>query len=63
MRYRMKGFPMAKVFYRGSDSALLAGANNFSSLISAGPVPLGLTPALATNYGTLNHYCPASLWC
>ena len=45
---------MARVFYRGTDSVLLAGANNFSTLISAGPVPLGLVPAQATNYGTLN---------
>ena len=45
---------MPKVFYQGSDSVLLAGANNFSTLISAAPLPLGLTPALATAYATLN---------
>ena len=45
---------MPKVFYQGSDSVLLAGANNFSTLITAGPVPLGLTAAQATAYAALN---------
>ena len=45
---------MPKVFYQGSDSVLLAGVANFSTLITAGPGPLGLTAAQATAYATLN---------
>jgi hypothetical protein len=45
---------MSKVFYSGTDGALLEGAANFSTLITAGPGPLGLTAAQATAYATLN---------
>ena len=45
---------MSKVFYMGTDAQLLEGAANFSTLITAGPVPLGLTAAQATAYSTLN---------
>ena len=45
---------MSKVFYMGTDAQLFEGAANFSSLITAGPAPLGLTTAQATAYATLN---------
>ena len=45
---------MSNIFYAGTDSELLAGAANFSTLIGAGPVPLGLNSAQATAYATLN---------
>ncbi len=45
---------MSKVFYSGTDAALLAGAANFSTLITATPVPLGLTAAQATAFAALN---------
>src|SRR3954451_9516140 len=45
---------MARSFLPNSDAALLAWSANFSALISAGPVPLGLTSAMATSYATLH---------
>ena len=45
---------MSKVFFSGTDAELLAGAANFSTLITAAPGPLGLSAGQATFYATLN---------
>src|SRR5262245_47449091 len=45
---------MGVVTFPGSDNGLLAWSLNFSTRISAGPVPLGLTAGQATAYATLH---------
>src|SRR4051794_22900338 len=49
-----RGVIMARSFLPDSDGALLAWSANFSALISAGPVPLGLTAPMAASYATLH---------
>ena len=48
------GIPMSRTFYGGTDSELLAGANNFATLISATPSAFSLVAAQATAYAALN---------
>lgn len=45
---------MPTVTFPASDTGLLAWSLNFSTRITAAPVPLGLTAAQATAYGTLH---------
>lgn len=52
---------LSRSFLPRSDGALLAWSANFSTLISAGPVPLGLTPAMATSYAALHADFAAKL--
>src|SRR5260221_10987595 len=51
---RGKGRIVPKGFLPNTDAALLAWSLNFSTRITAGPVPLGLTALQATAYAALH---------
>lgn len=52
---------MTRGFLPNKDDALLAWSLNFKTIISAGPVPLGLTAAQATAYSALHSSFAAAM--
>ena len=45
---------MARNFYFGADADIVAGSDNFATLISSGPTTYGLVAAQSTAFGLLN---------
>jgi hypothetical protein len=50
----MKGIPMGKNFYNGTDAEVLAGSAGFSAKITATPTAYGLVAAQATSYAAVD---------